>query len=188
MKRVIFVILAALLIFPVLFAQDHAEVGVFADYFRLQRTHTNFGGVGGRLSINAIHNVAIEAEMNYDFNRGVDEPFSNGISTSFSRSGIRILHGLFGPKLQVGHWARVFVTAKGGFISFGFSNASPGAGFTSQVNNLRRDNTIATLYPGGGAEVFLGPIGVRLDLGDEIYFQNGVNNNFRLTLGPHIRF
>ena len=188
MKKVVLAIILTVSLAPSLFAQDHGEVGVFADYFRFQRAQTNFAGVGGRLSINAIHNIALEAEMNYDFNRGVNEPFNNGISTSFSRSGIRVLHGLFGPKLQVGSWAKLFVTAKGGFISFGFSNANPGVGFTSQINNLRTDNTIGTFYPGGGAEVFLGPIGVRLDAGDEIYFQNGANNNLRLTLGPTIRF
>lgn len=188
MKKAMLAIFVALLVTPIVFAQDHGEVGVFADYFRLQRTQTNFAGLGARLSINAIHNVALEAEMNYDFNRGINEPFNNGISTSFSRSGVRVLHGLFGPKLQVGHWARLFVTAKGGFVSFGFSSASPGAGFTSQVNDLRSDNTIGTFYPGGGAEVFLGPVGVRLDVGDEIYFRHGANSNFRLTLGPQIRF
>jgi hypothetical protein len=188
MKRVVLALIFTILAAPALLAQDHGEAGIYADYFRLQNTSTNFAGVGARLSINAIHHIALEAEMNYDFNRGINEPFNNGISTSFDRSGIRILHGLFGPKFQIGKTARLFVTAKAGFINFGFSNTNPGPGFTSQINGLRTDNVMATVYPGGGAEVFLGPIGLRLDAGDEIYFRGGAQNNFRLTFGPHIRF
>jgi len=43
-------------------------------------------------------------------------------------------------------------------------------------------------YPGGGAEAFLGPIGFRLDVGDEIYFNDRAHHNLRVTVGPTIRF
>ena len=32
-------------------------------------------------------------------------------------------------------------------------------------------------------EAFFGPIGLRLDMGDEVYFNNGGHNNLRLRLG-----
>ena len=43
-------------------------------------------------------------------------------------------------------------------------------------------------YPGGGIEFFLGPIGIRAEAGDEMYFDRGVNNNLRIAVGPTIRF
>jgi hypothetical protein len=44
------------------------------------------------------------------------------------------------------------------------------------------------VYPGGGIEAFAGPIGVRAEIGDNIFFNNGVHNNMRVTLGPQFRF
>jgi hypothetical protein len=49
-------------------------------------------------------------------------------------------------------------------------------------------NTSAAIYPGLGVEGFAGPIGLRLEAGDEIYFKNGTHNNVRVTFGPTIRF
>jgi hypothetical protein len=60
--------------------------------------------------------------------------------------------------------------------------------FASTVANLRAQNLNAVFYPGGGAEAFWGPIGLRLDVGDEMYFNNGAHNNLRVTFGPTIRF
>ena len=44
------------------------------------------------------------------------------------------------------------------------------------------------VYPGGGVEGFFGPVGLRLEVGDDIYFDNGARNNIRVTFGPTIRF
>jgi len=44
------------------------------------------------------------------------------------------------------------------------------------------------LCPGGGVEAYLGKVGLRLDVGDEIYFNNGAQNNPKITFGPHFRF
>jgi hypothetical protein len=44
------------------------------------------------------------------------------------------------------------------------------------------------IYPGGGVEASLGPVGLRLELGDEIYFNKGAHNNLRITFGPILRF
>jgi hypothetical protein len=34
----------------------------------------------------------------------------------------------------------------------------------------------------------VGPIGLRLDVGDEMYFNDGTHRNLRVALGPYIRF
>ncbi len=192
MKRVALLTLLALAFAaPSLFAQDHGEVGAFAELFRLQVTNPviNFVGVGGRLSVNVHHDVQLEAEMAYDFKRNFTSSFSNGINSQLVTSGLRNIHGLFGPKLQTGGGAfRAFVTVKGGFINFGSSTQNAPSGFISQIGGVTTGHTDAALYPGGGIEAYLGPIGLRLDIGDEIYFENGAHNNLRVTFGPHIRF
>src|SRR6266853_4499293 len=69
---------------PVLRAQDlnHAEVGVFADYFRLSDTspRENFIGLGARAAFNVHSSVQLEAEMAYDFKRTSTQTFANGVS------------------------------------------------------------------------------------------------------------
>ena len=42
--------------------------------------------------------------------------------------------------------------------------------------------------PGAGVEASLGPVGLRLELGDDIYFNSGAHNNLRVTFGPILRF
>ncbi len=190
-------LLISLACVPALFAQEinHGEVGIYGDYFRLRQAISgNFWGVGGRVSVNAFKYLQLEAEMNYDFEQSFSEGFTNGTainaSTSFNTSNVRILHGLFGPKIQTGGGAlRAFVTVKGGFINFRFSDQPVTfATLTSNVSDLRENDVNGVLYPGGGVEAYLGPIGLRLDIGDEIYFQNGGHNSLRIAVGPHIRF
>ena len=50
---------------------DHGSVGIFADYMRFSpgsRT-TNFVGFGARAGFHTSQHVALEGEMNYDFER-----------------------------------------------------------------------------------------------------------------------
>src|SRR5581483_11374231 len=65
------VLAACFMLAPALFAQDHGEVGVFADYTRIGTAGSdlNFVGVGARLSFNVHPNLALEAEGSYDPNR-----------------------------------------------------------------------------------------------------------------------
>jgi hypothetical protein len=192
MKRIAFLILVAGMgLAPVAHAQNHAEVGAFVDYFKLGETGSNFVGFGGRAAVNVAHHVQIEAEMAYDFNQVFTEGFTDSSSGSVTtqNSNIRVLHGLFGPKIQTSGPVRVFVTVKGGFTNFRFDPTPPSfSTFTSSVNNLRTNNVDAALYPGGGVEAFLGPIGLRLEVGDEIIFANGAHNNWKVTFGPQLRF
>ena len=208
MKRLLFFFLMAggliFVILPAAQAQDrenHAEVGIFGDYFRLGETQgptlagtgaTSFGGVGARLSINVSRRWQIEPEMNYDFAESFSEGFTgpSGSVVGFSTTKLRILHGMIGPKFQTGGGAfRAFLTVKGGADNFMFTAAPVTfSTFSSQVSGLRSNNVVGVVYPGGGIEAYLGPIGIRFDVGDEIYFQSGAHNNLRLTFGPQIRF
>jgi hypothetical protein len=192
MKRIAFLFLAASLGFvPIAHAQNHAEVGAFVDYFKLGETGSNFVGFGGRAAVNVVRHVQIEAEMSYDFNRVFTEGFTDttGGTVTFQNSNIRVLHGLFGPKIQTSGPVRVFVTLKGGFTNFRFDPVPASfSTFTSSVDNLRANNVDGTLYPGGGIEAFLGPIGLRLEVGDEIIFVNGARNNWKVSFGPQLRF
>jgi hypothetical protein len=103
---------------------------------------------------------------------------------------VRLLDGMFGPKLQTNKGSvRLFVTAKGGFLHFNVSHSPATVStFTGSFRELRANNVDGVFYPGGGAEAFWGPIGLRLDIGDEIFFDNGAHNNLRVAFGPTIRF
>jgi hypothetical protein len=171
---------------------DHGEVGIFADYLRFSPTdpNINFVGLGGRVSINANPFVAIEGEMSYDFERNYTTTTSTGGTTTFVRTSFRPLTALFGPKFQFGASSpvRAFVTGKVGFVDFSSSNGSVSNGFTGAVNGVGGSSTHLALYPGAGVEGFWGPFGFRLDVGDEIYLNNGTYNNLRVEFGPHFRF
>jgi len=207
MKRFFLFLMTCGLLFavlPTVRAQDnanHVEIGIFGDYFRLGETKgpslagtgaTSFGGVGARVSINLSRRWQIEPEMNYDFAASFSEGFTGpaGTTAGFSTSTLRILHGMIGPKIQTGGGAfRAFLTVKGGADNFMFSSAPVTfSTFTSSVAGLRANSVVGMVYPGGGIEAYLGPIGLRIDAGDEIYFQNGAHNNLRITVGPSIRF
>ncbi len=174
---------------------DHAEFGVYADYFRFAPsggTATNFVGTGGRAAFNLNPNVALEGELNYDFARNFTSTFHNGASTTFFTTSVRPVTGLFGPKFQIGTSSplRFFATGKVGFINFSTNNSGvvSGSTFSSAVSGVGNPGTHIALYPGGGLEGFIGPIGIRAEIGDEIYLNSGTYNNMRVTVGPTIRF
>jgi len=171
-------------------AMDHVEIGAFADYFRLDRTNPtlNFAGLGGRIGFGITPYVQIEAEMAYDFDRTFVN-FDNGVTGSYTPAKTHILHGLVGPKFQTGSGpVRFFVTGKAGIISFTTNNEDAPTGFQSSLGAVGNGNAKFALYPGGGLEGFVGPIGLRLEVGDDIYFDNGAQNNLRVTFGPTFRF
>lgn len=197
MKRYLGLVIGSLLLAaaPMVMAQEantynHAEVGVFADYFRFAdtRPQINFIGLGGRVAFNLHPNVQLEAEMAYDFRRNYTNTFDNGVTTIDVASKFRTLHAFFGPKFQTGSGpVRVFVSGKVGFDNFSVTTQSPGAGFTSSVG-LGAGTTDFAVYPSGGVELFGGPIGLRLEVGDDVYFSGGAHNNLRATVGPQFRF
>lgn len=194
MKRCLGILIASMfLAVPAMLAQDadHVEVGAFVDYFRLNNKAapvSNFLGVGGRAAFNLNSNIQLEAEMAYDFKRNYTSTFSNGVTSTTVNSNFRTLHGFFGPKFQTGSGpVRIFVTGKVGFDNFTINNQNATVGFTNTVG-LTNGATYFAVYPGGGIEAFAGLIGLRAEVGDDIYFNGGAHNNLRVTFGPQLRF
>lgn len=191
MKRLLWMWIAlSFAVVPAAMAQDHAEVGAFVDYFRFSDASPvrNFVGVGGRAAFNVRPSIQLEAEMAYDFRRNFTNTFTNGVTTEVVTTGFRTLHGVFGPKFQTGSGPfRVFVTGKVGFDNFSINNQSAGTGFVNTVG-LTAGATYFALYPAGGFEAFAGPIGIRAEAGDDVFFNGGAHNNLRVTFGPQFRF
>jgi hypothetical protein len=174
-------------------AQKRVEAGLFLDYLGVSQTQTDNFGVGGRLGYRVHRNVMVEGELAYDYGVNFQELYSNianGNVAAIEQTSIGITQGLFGPKLQRPHGhLRPFVTLKGGFIDFRLSpSLIPNSGVVSTVLGIRTSNLNAALYPAGGAEATLGPLGLRLELGDLIYFNDGEHNNLRIAFGPILRF
>jgi hypothetical protein len=204
MKRIAVLLGLGLLVAPPswLSAQEsggatHGEVGIYADYFRFSpgsSTSSNFVGTGGRAALR-YHHVAVEAEMNYDFARNFTTSYTTNsgttVTTTFVKSSVRPLTGLFGPTFYAGTGPmRAFVTGKVGFIDFSVNNSGvvSGTTFTNSVAGVGGSGTHVAVYPGAGLEGFFGPLGLRLEAGDEVYLNNGAYNNLRVTFGPILRF
>lgn len=196
MKRFLYLMLAIPFFTSGLSAQswgsDHINVGVFGNFLRQSDTGIDLGGVGARLSVNVMPRIQLEAESSYNFEAAYSQGFndSNGTVT-LTRSHVRTLDGLFGPKLYTNKGpVRLFGTLKGGFINFNLAT-SPAVTIQTVGNTfqgLNGVNTFGVFYPGGGAEAFWGPFGLRVDVGDEMFFHNGSHNNLRVSFGPTIRF
>lgn len=176
-----------------LFAQKRIELGAFVDYLDVSQTSTNNFGLGGRFGYRIHHYVLMEGELAYDYGLNFDEAYrniANGNVSAIERTSIGVTHGLVGPKLQPGGGGfRPFVTLKAGFMDFRLSpSLLPYSSEISGIVGLRTSNLNAALYPAGGVEAALGPVGLRLEAGDEIYFNAGAHHNLRITFGPILRF
>jgi hypothetical protein len=78
----------------------------------------------------------------------------------------------------------LFATGKVGFVNFNNTNTS----VIGSISSVDTGNTHFAVYPGVGVEGFWGPFGLRAEVGDEIYFLDGAQNNLKITFGPHFRF
>jgi hypothetical protein len=196
MKRIVFFLLALSCCTPALRAQvkagDRFEAGIFADYFRLGRTSPaqDFLGAGARFGYNMRRNVQLEAEMSYDFTRSFTNSYTNGFVIDLRTTHLRTLHALVGPKFDIRFLGpiRAFGTFKVGFVNFHSSTASVPQGFTDSLGAVTTGDTRPSLYPGGGLEGHIGPIGLRLEVGDDIYLDNGMHHNWKGSIGPTFRF
>lgn len=191
LARISVVTLALALMAPAVFAQneEHGEVGVFVNYLRFNNLNNqNFWGVGGRVAFNLNRWAQLEGGMSYNFARNFTTG-TPGVTGTFSRTAFHTLDGLFGPKFQTGAGpVKAFVTAKAGFINFMVNNNGSVSGFTGQVANVPSGDTHFAFYPGGGIELFAKWFGVRAEIGDEMYWENGHRNNLRFTFGPQFRW
>ena len=174
------------------FAQK-VEAGIFLDYLSISQTSTSNFGLGARFGYRIHRDVMLEGEFAYDYGINFDEAYrniANGNITAIERTSIGVTNGLFGPKIQPsGGGFRPFATLKAGFVDFRLSpTLLPFSDVASTVFGLRTSRLNAAIYPAAGVEATLGPVGLRLEAGDEIYFNNGSHNNLRITFGPILRF
>jgi hypothetical protein len=189
----IVIVLLSLGASPRLFAQERLEAGIFLDYLGISQTGSNNFGVGGRFGYRIHRKVMIEGELAYDYGINFQEAYrniTNGNIAAIERTSIGVTHGLFGPMLRPAKGRlRPFVTLKAGFIEFRLSpSLLPLTTFESTLLGIRTSSLNLAIYPGAGLEASLGPVGLRLEAGDEIYFNNGAHNNLRITFGPILRF
>jgi hypothetical protein len=176
-----------------LLAQSRVEVGVFLDSLSISQTNTDNFGIGARAGYRIRRTMMLEGELAYDYGVNFDEAYrnvTNGDITAIQHTSIGVTEGYFGPTLRPsrGHF-RPFVTLKGVFVDFRLSpSLLPYSSVASTVLGLRTSNLSAAIYPAAGAAASLGPVGLRLEFGDAIYFNDGGHNNLRITFGPFIRF
>ena len=193
MGKAWFVLLAAFLLSTSpLIAQKRVEAGIFIDYLSISQTSTDNFGLGARFGYRVHRDVIMEGELAYDYGVNFREAYvnlANGNFAAIERTSVGVTHGLFGPKLQPSGGFRPFVTLKAGFVDFRLSpSLLPIPGVVSSILGLRTSNLNAAIYPGGGLQAAIGPVGLRFELGDEVYFNQGAHNNFRVTFGPILRF
>ena len=192
-RQLSFVIFLLILVSLPLSAQSRVELGVFVDYLGISQTSTDNYGLGGRFGYRIHNHVMLEGELAYGYGINFNEAFRNivnGDIVAIERTSIGVTDGLFGPMFQPAkRWFRPFATMKAGFTDFRLSpSLLPQSNIVSSILGLRTSNMNAAIYPGGGVEASIGPVGVRFEVGDEIYFNNGAHNNLRITFGPIIRF
>ena len=174
-------------------AQSRMEAGIFLDSLGISQTSTNNFGLGARFGYRVHHDVMLEGELAYDYGINFDEAYRNittGNITAIERTSVGVTHGLFGPTLERGggHF-HPFATLKAGFIDFRLSpSLLPQNNLASIILGLRTSNVNAALYPAAGISATIGPLGLRLEAGDEIYFNSGARHNLRITFGPMLRF
>lgn len=178
---------------PAAFAQsndnNHGDFGVYFDFTRLQFAKLNMFGVGGRVGFNLRPAIVLEGEMAYDFERSSTQTLTSGGITNTFRSNLRLIHGLVGPKIQTTKGpVRLFVVLKGGLLNFGVGGPVTAGSFANQIGTIKDGDTNGVFYPGGGIEFNAGKFGIRLEGGDEIFWDNGPNHNFKFMGGPQIRF
>lgn len=174
-------------------AQKRFEAGVFLDYLDVSQTSTSNFGLGGRFGYRLRRNMPLEGELAYDYGINFQQAYrniANGNTTALERTSIGVTDGLFGPMFQSSDGRfRPFATLKAGFMDFRLSpSLVPYSTVASTAFGIPTSSVNPAIYPAAGAEASLGPVGIRLEFGDAIYFNNGAHNNLRITLGPILRF
>jgi hypothetical protein len=193
MRRLTLILTTLVFLTSPIFAQKRVEAGIFLDSLSISQTNTNNLGLGARFGYRVHQSVMLEGELAYDYGLNFEEAYRNVITgdiTAIERTSIGVTHGLFGPTLERGEGhLHPFATLKAGFIDFRLSTSLlPYVDIVSPILNLRTSNLNAALYPGAGLSATLGPVGLRFEMGDEIYFNHGGHNNLRITFGPFLRF
>ncbi len=143
---------------------NHVELGAYGDLFRvapvepqpsttrhrrpfrLQRQPQGAARSGDELQLREeLHHHRHHRQRHYHHQQHLHQPTAPA-------------HRPLRPKFQIGTSGplRAFITAKGGFIEYSYSNNAPsGAAFTNAFNQFNSGgNTHFAAYPGGGIEFF----------------------------------
>jgi len=170
--------------------KNHGNLGAYLDFTRLSTSSgaANMLGFGGRIGFNVQRHIVLEGEVAYDFQRSLTSTITAGSLTSTTSADVKMLHGLFGFKIQTTGSTRTFALLKGGFVNFGVSGPANAGAINNQIGDIVNGHTAGVLYPGGGVEFNFGKFGIRAEAGDEIMFLSNKQNNFRATIGPNFRF
>src|SRR3954468_830470 len=159
---------------PSLFAQKRLEAGVFLDYLDVSQSSTNNFGLGARFGYSVHRAFMLEGELAYDYGINFGETYRNIVSgniAAIENTSLGVTHGLFGSKIQPsGGGFRPFITLKGGFVDFRLSpGLLPLSNAVSTLLGLRTSSWNAAIYPAAGVEAAIGPIGLRFEVGDDLY-------------------
>lgn len=171
---------------------QHIEIGGFGSYgkFDVPPFPGSAVGLGLRLDLGLGSHLALEGEGSYDFKHPSVQVLTTGAaSVAVSTLRLGIIHGNGGLKVQT-KGGSYFLFVKGGALNFRPEVQVTAVTGTVVVSgpSAQSDFTKGVLYPGGGIGFHAGILGIRIDAGDEIYWQNGAQHNLRVTFGPTIRF
>jgi len=169
------------------------EAGIFAEDFRFGRISPTLDmpGGGARIAVFPTSPIQLELESSYNFAQTFTTSWTNGFTTSLLTTHLRAWRGLAGMKFdkRLSKRVRAFATAKVGFLDFNSSTADVPQGFTIPLTPATVGGTDLLVYGGGGLEYAFGRVGLRLEGGDDLYFDHGHRyNNIRFTFGPTFRF
>ena len=167
---------------------NHGALGGLFDFVRQDGAGFNLIGAGARVGFNIRRHVVLEGEMAYDFEKTQTQTVTVGSATTTTRSSLRLLHAVFGPKIQSTGDFRYFGVAKVGVLNFGFGGPATAGAIGSQIGNIQDGDTKVVFYPGGGVEWGRRWLSFRAEIGDEIYSSSGLHHNIRATIGPQLRF
>lgn len=172
---------------------QHIEIGGFGDYENVSvpTFPQNAFGLGGRVDVHMLHFLYAELETAYDFKHANFVLVRSGASAILTSSKLGVLHANAGVKLQT-RGGSFFLFVKGGANRYDpertVTNIAGAPIVISATPTPQSSFTKGIFYPGGGIGFHAGPLGIRLDVGDEIYWSNGAHNNLRVTFGPTLRF
>lgn len=173
---------------------QHFEASAFVGYAHLDAPNLpqNTVALGGRVDLPFYRFMKFEVEGGYDFpipEISISTAGNVAITTTKEISGWRANGGL---KFQ-SHGGSYFFFLKGGaYLLQPSVNVRVIGGIPITVSPPTTTSTSVwkgTFYPGAGISFFAGPIGFRLDGGDEIFWLDGsARNNLRINFGPAFRF
>jgi len=188
-KRLVLIAFLAIC-FSVAAQAQHGEIGFYGDYLRFPPASLGGAGLRGLLAIH--RHVALELEGTYYFNRTFNDtavdPTTGTTAVVYSHMhATNLLGGVSFSRPS--RYVRPFLTMKMGLLTINPSSLPAPLVSTSEIlNQIRNSHGNFAIYPGGGVEAYAGKWGFRLDIGDEIYFNNGSNSNLRITFGPNYVF